>query len=105
MDHFIATAPHREPWNKGKIVGQKAPLKLKDIWAIRVRLQLSDRLRDLALFATEDATTRSVRDHRANARRGLRLNPTCKPAIRGLSLSQPSARVAAPLHATVRTDR
>jgi len=50
MDHFIATAPHREPWNKDKIVGQKAPLKLKDIWAIRVRLQLSDRLRDLALF-------------------------------------------------------
>src|SRR5262245_10205267 len=31
--------PHREPWNKGKLVGQKAPLKLKDIWAIRVRLQ------------------------------------------------------------------
>lgn len=50
MDHFIATAPHCEPWNKGKIVGQKAPLKLKDIWAIRVRLRLSDRLRDLALF-------------------------------------------------------
>lgn len=50
MDHFIASAPHREPWNKGKIVGQRAPLKLKDIWAIRVRLQLSDRLRDLALF-------------------------------------------------------
>jgi hypothetical protein len=46
MDHFIATAPHCEPWNKGKIVGQKAPLKLKDIWAIRVRLRLSDRLRE-----------------------------------------------------------
>jgi len=30
--------------------GQKPPLKLKDIWAIRVRLQLSDRSRDLALF-------------------------------------------------------
>ena len=30
------------PWNKGKITGQKAPLKLRDIWAIRVRLQLSD---------------------------------------------------------------
>lgn len=29
------------PWNKGKIVGQKAPLKLKDIWAIRIRLQLA----------------------------------------------------------------
>lgn len=41
--------PH-EPWNKGKLVGQKAPLKLKDIWAIRVRLQLAQKIRDLALF-------------------------------------------------------
>jgi integrase len=40
----------RGPWNKGKLVGQKVPLKLKDIWAIRVRLQLSNRPRDLALF-------------------------------------------------------
>ncbi len=38
------------PWNKGKIVGQKAPLKLKDIWAIRIRLQLGHRTRELALF-------------------------------------------------------
>ena len=30
-------ATYREPWNKGKIVGQKAPFKLKDIWALRVR--------------------------------------------------------------------
>lgn len=40
----------RVPWNKGKLVGQKAPLRLRDIWAIRVRLQLSQRVRDLALF-------------------------------------------------------
>lgn len=38
------------PWNKGKLVGQKLPLKVKEIWAIRVRLQLSQHLRDLALF-------------------------------------------------------
>jgi len=38
------------PWNKGKLVGQKLPLKLKEIWAIRVRLQLSGNKRDLALF-------------------------------------------------------
>jgi integrase len=38
------------PWNKGKLVGQKAPLKLREIWAIRVRLQLSGKTRDLALF-------------------------------------------------------
>lgn len=42
--------PVKVPWNKGKIVGQKAPLKLKDIWAIRIRLQLGHRVRELALF-------------------------------------------------------
>ena len=41
---------HREPWDKGKLVGQKAPLRVRDIWAIRVRLQMHCRLRDLALF-------------------------------------------------------
>jgi len=40
----------RRAWNKDKIVGQKTPLRLQDIWAIRVRLQLSKRVRDLALF-------------------------------------------------------
>jgi integrase len=40
----------REPWNKGKIVGQKAPFKLKDIWALRVRFQMEHRVRELALF-------------------------------------------------------
>jgi hypothetical protein len=38
MDATVAVVG-REPWNKGKLVGQKAPLKVKDIWAIRVRLQ------------------------------------------------------------------
>jgi hypothetical protein len=45
-----ATAALQGPWNKGKLVGQKAPLKVKDIWAIRVRLQIQARTRDLALF-------------------------------------------------------
>ena len=40
----------REPWNKGKLVGQKAPFKLKEIWAIRIRLQLAQRKRELALL-------------------------------------------------------
>jgi integrase len=42
--------PDRAPWNKGKLVGQKPPLRLKEIWAIRIRLQLAERLRELALF-------------------------------------------------------
>ena len=45
-----ANATHPEPWNKGRIVGQKAPFKLKDIWALRVRLHMEVRVRELALF-------------------------------------------------------
>ena len=40
----------KTPWNKGKLIGQKPPLKLKEIWAIRIRLQLANRRRELALF-------------------------------------------------------
>jgi integrase len=40
----------REPWNKGKLVGQKTPFRLKEIWAIRIRLQMASRCRELALF-------------------------------------------------------
>ncbi len=42
--------PHREVWKKGKLVGQQAPLKPKDIWAIRIHLQIARELRDLAMF-------------------------------------------------------
>ena len=38
------------PWNKGRLIGPKPPLKLREIWAIRIRLQLAQRARDLALF-------------------------------------------------------
>jgi len=38
------------PWNKDKLAGQKSPLKLKEIWAIRIRPQLGAKTRDLAMF-------------------------------------------------------
>jgi integrase len=38
------------PWNKGKVLGQKPPLKLKEIWAIRIRLQLDHRVPEPAIF-------------------------------------------------------
>lgn len=41
---------HRTAWNKGRLLGQKPPLKPKEIWSLRIRLQLAGRLRDLALF-------------------------------------------------------
>ncbi len=43
-------ASHHEAWTKGKLVGQKAPFKLREIWAIRIRLEMQGRVRELALF-------------------------------------------------------
>jgi len=48
MDTEVEVNP--VPWNKGKLIGQKQPLKPKEIWAIRFPLQLGHRTRDLALF-------------------------------------------------------
>jgi len=50
MDIIHQASVRRIPWNKGKLVGQKALLKLREIWGIRIRLQLADRTRELALF-------------------------------------------------------
>ncbi len=44
------TLSGRRPWNKGKIIGPKPPLQPRHVWAIRTRLQLAGRVRDLALF-------------------------------------------------------
>jgi integrase len=49
-DSNSSPSPRKVPWNKGRLTGQKRPLKPKDVWAIRVRLQLQRRKRDLALF-------------------------------------------------------
>jgi hypothetical protein len=50
MDTKTNTVGRVAPWNRGKLLGQKPPLKLKEIWAIRIRLQLDHRARELALF-------------------------------------------------------
>lgn len=42
---MIGTPTQREPWNKGKLIGQKTPFKLKEIWAIRTRLRMAGRSR------------------------------------------------------------
>lgn len=46
-NEIVTTEP---PWNKGRLIGQKPPLRLQEIWAIRIRLQISKSTRDLALF-------------------------------------------------------
>src|SRR3981081_4853869 len=44
-------APHRRvPWDKGKLTGQKPPLRPKHVWSIRTKLQIEGNMRDLAMF-------------------------------------------------------
>ncbi len=50
MKPYLDNAKTPVPWNKGRLVGQKAPLKPTEVWAIRIRLQLAEKARDLALF-------------------------------------------------------
>ncbi len=45
-----SSQPSFQPWNKGKLIGQKPPLQPKHVWAIRTKLQLDGKTRDLALF-------------------------------------------------------
>jgi integrase len=47
---FPLPAPRRIPWNKGKLTGAKPPLRQKHVWAIRTKLQIDQRVRDLAMF-------------------------------------------------------
>lgn len=50
MAYLTYEPQKRSPWNKGKLIGQKPPLKLKEIWEIRIQLQLTNQIRGLALF-------------------------------------------------------
>jgi len=50
LENTDAVKIDKRPWNKGKLIGQKSPLTPQQVWAIRVRLQLADHKRDLAMF-------------------------------------------------------
>ena len=50
VQNINAAPAARRPWNKGKLVGPKPPLQPKHVWAIRTRLQMQRKVRDLALF-------------------------------------------------------
>jgi integrase len=46
----LPTVPSRMPWNKGKLIGAKPPLRPKHVWSIRTRLMVEGRTRDLAML-------------------------------------------------------
>ena len=49
-NEICSPANRRMPWNRGKVIGARPPLRPKHVWAIRTRLLLEGRIRDLALF-------------------------------------------------------
>jgi hypothetical protein len=53
MESENAAIDRRAPWSKGKLTGQTPPLKLREIWAIRTRLQMTSNIRKLAMFNLE----------------------------------------------------
>lgn len=50
QQNVTSTAPVHTPWNKGRLIGAKPPLRPKHVWAIRTKLQIEGRTRDLAMF-------------------------------------------------------
>src|SRR3989440_12972321 len=46
----LLKSPTRTPWNKGKLIGAKPPLRPKHVWSIRTHLMIAKRTRDLAMF-------------------------------------------------------
>jgi hypothetical protein len=49
-DETTTSTTSRRPWNKGKMIGAKPPLRPKHVWSIRTKLQVEGRKRDVALF-------------------------------------------------------
>ena len=86
-----AATPKCKAWNKGRFIGQKRPLLLKQLWAIRGRLELAGNLRDLALFnvaidsklrgcdLVRPAVTDLVKHSRAHERVSVIQSKTKKP--------------------------
>jgi hypothetical protein len=100
-------ADRRVPWNRGKMIGAKPPLRPKHVWAIRTKLQIEGRTRDLAMFnlaidsklrgcdvvaiRVEDVAAGGYTADRATVRqkktgRPVRLNGASRPAKQSMTI-------------------
>ena len=68
---------HRAPWSKGRLIGQKRPLKPKEVWAIRVQLQLEERRQS----KTQPARTWAHHEHKQQRSRKLRPVPDLDQSV------------------------
>ena len=64
LDTAIHERSSHVPWNKGKLLVAKPPLRTKHVWAIRTKLQVEGRTRDLVAAAFLDALWSSNHLHR-----------------------------------------
>jgi hypothetical protein len=83
---------------KGKLVGQKAPLRIRDVWAIRTRLQLQERVRDLALLTSvtrsgdRSARTVGAQIHCSGKARLMVKRPHCNSGRAGVNSNDARSR-------------
>ena len=59
LHNAVNSSSRRQPWNKGKLIGPKPPLRPGHVWSIRTNLQLHGRIRDLDLRVDADARWQS----------------------------------------------
>ena len=98
----VGNLVRREPGNKGKLVGQKAPFKLKDIWALRVRLQMEGRVGELALLSLGfDSKLRGC--DLVALRSGTCVTANRWPHVPSASSTRPSGRFSSRSHAPLAT--
>jgi integrase len=57
-EESISPVPNRRPWNKGKLIGAKPPLRSKQVWSIRSKLQMEGHVRELAFNLAVDSKLR-----------------------------------------------
>ncbi len=89
----------RDPWNKGRLIGQKRPLKPKDVWSIRVRLQLEHRASGLAMFNLAIESTVRYLALRWMTRSPLPSRSSCKPLMAATLVPVGEGRSPLPDHA------
>ena len=78
-ENSIPSIPNRAPWNKGKLIGPKPPLRPKHVWAIRTKLQMDQQTRDLALFNL--AIDSKLRGATLSPLKSTTLRPIAMPSI------------------------
>lgn len=108
-------AAGKEPWNKGKLMGQKPPLKLKEVWEIRIRLRFGKtkspgrRPRRPSVetgdgHATKNPSAGTILNHGTNAHVSHGLDQASQAQGRGFPVPKPNPRLAAYHHPSVCQD-